>query len=318
MKPFVVVADGMDEQQFAQLQGDELFEAHPKSKVSAQELRPLLEKLQALVIRSATQVNRELIESAPLLRYVLRAGEGTDNIDKVLCKERGIAVSNTPGANNNSAAEHAVALMMSTLRHIPAADHSMKSGKWEKSRLTGLELWKKRVGIVGLGRVGQIVAKRLQGFEVEVLFFDPFLSKAPQGLEYCRKATSLEEIFSSCAIVTIHIPLMEQTQNLITCKLLNLMGGDSVLVNAARGKIVDEGDLHTCLAERKIRAAAFDVFANEPLPEDSPLRSLDNFIMTPHLGASTAEAQSRVGQMVVGQLREFFARGTVLNQVAAP
>ena len=313
MGPFIVVTDGMDQEHFKVLQQDPSFQVHPQRQVRPAQLKELLPRTQALVVRSATSPDRELIDLAPQLQYIIRAGEGTDHIDKAYCQEKRIKVSNTPGANNNSAAEHAVALMMSTLRHIPSADQSMKSGKWEKSHFVGLELWQKRVGIVGLGRIGQIVAKRLQGFEVEVLYFDPVMARSP--LDFCHQAENLKDIFSQCDIITLHTPLTKTTQNLITKDLLKLMGPQSILINASRGKIVNEDDLYTALKAKKIRGAAFDVFATEPLPKNSPLRTLDNFVMTPHLGASTDEAQKRVGEMVVKQLREFFHHNIVLNQV---
>ncbi|MCY4644366.1 MAG: hydroxyacid dehydrogenase [Bacteriovoracales bacterium] len=313
MKPFVVITDGMDARAFSGIKEDSLFEVHPKSPLTPKELKELLPRANALVIRSATKIDRELIDSAPRLKYIIRAGEGTDHIDKLYCKEKGIAVSNTPGANNNSAAEHALALMMSALRSIPQAHGSMKAYKWEKSRFTGLELWKKRVGIVGFGRIGQIVAKRLRGFETDTLFYDPFVTESP--LDFCQKAKTLEEIFSTCDVVTLHTPLMEKTKNMVTASLLGLMGRNAILVNASRGKIVNEDDLYACLKEGRLRAAAFDVFAVEPLPKDSKLMGLDNFIMTPHLGAGTEEAQRRVGQMSVMQLREFFQNDKLLNEV---
>ena len=313
MGPFIVVADGMDQELFKILQKDPSFQVHPQSQVGPAQLKELLPKTKALVVRSATCPNREFIDLAPQLQYIIRAGEGTDNIDRPYCQKKGIKVSNTPGANNNSAAEHAVALIMSTLRHIPSADQSMKSGKWEKSRFVGLELSQKRVGIVGFGRIGQIVAKRLQGFEVEVLFFDPVVIRPP--LDFCHQVEGLKDIFSQCDIITLHTPLIQATQNLITKDLLKLMAPQSILINASRGKIVNEDDLYTTLKNKKIRGAAFDVFATEPLPATSPLRALDNFIMTPHIGASTSEAQKRVGEMVVRQLREFFHHKIVLNEV---
>ena len=303
----------MDSGSFSVLQKDCGLTVHPKNKLSQEELLPLLPDIEGLVVRSATKVDGQLINSAPSLRYVIRGGEGTDNIDKVFCREKQIKVSNTPGGNNNSAAEHAVALLLSSLRHIPLADRSMKSKRWEKSQFLGRELWKKRVGIVGFGRVGQLVAQRLRGFEIDILFYDSSLVHAP--FDFCRGVESLEQIFRECDIVTLHLPLSEQTKNLITGELLSSMKKDAILINTSRGKIVNEDDLYECLKSGTIGGAAFDVFAQEPLPEDSKLRSLDNFIMTPHLGASTREAQVRVGQMVVHQLQEFFHRGVVLNEV---
>lgn len=267
----------------------------------------------AAVIRSATTVDTNFLEQAPNLKYVIRAGEGTDNIDKASCQQKGVKVSNTPGANNNSAAEHAIALMFTVLRKTAYAHQSMMASRWEKSKFTGVELSNKKIGVVGFGRIGNIVAKRLAGFEPEVLFFDPFINES--DIPYAKKAETLEEIFSSCDIVTIHVPLVEQTRNLITKDLLEKMPAHAILVNASRGGILNEQDLYDTLKEKKIRGAALDVFANEPLEENSPLRELDNLVLTPHLGASTEEAQVRVGEMVIHQLKEFFINNNLLNEV---
>lgn len=315
MKPFIVVPDGFDKTLFLQLKKSTELEVHPTSKVSQDELKALLPKIDGLIIRSATTVNAELLELATKLKIVIRAGEGTDNIDKTLCAARGVKVANTPGANNNSAAEQAVALMMSCLRNTPFADKSMHEGKWEKNALTGLELWKKKVGVVGFGRIGQIVTKRISGFEPEVLFFDPIVEKSE--FSFARKAKDLAEIFSTCDIITIHTPLMPATKGMITRELMSMMKSDATLINCARGGIVDEDALYDILKEKKIRCAGFDVFATEPLPADSKLKELSNLIMSPHVGASTEEAQFRVGEMAVHQIKEFFVNNNLLNEVKA-
>ncbi len=312
MKPFIVVPDGFDKTLFDEFKKSSELEVHPSSKVPQDELKTMLGKINGLIIRSTTTVNKELLDLAPNLKIVIRAGEGTDNIDKVLCAERGVQVANTPGANNNSAAEQAIALMMSCLRNIPFADKSMHEGKWEKNALTGQELWKKKVGIVGFGRIGQIVAKRISGFEPEIFYFDPFaLSEVPGALA----VTDLKEIFRTCDIITIHTPLLPQTKGMINADYLGLMKKNAILINAARGGIVDEDALYELLKEKKIRAAGFDVFAVEPLPPHSKLIELTNLIMSPHIGASTEEAQYRVGEMAVFQIKEFFINNILLNQV---
>jgi D-3-phosphoglycerate dehydrogenase len=313
MKPFVIVPDGFDKSLFEELKKSQELDVHPSSKVSQEELKALLPKVNGLIIRSATTVNAELLALAPNLKIVIRAGEGTDNIDKTLCAEKGVKVANTPGANNNSAAEQAIALMMSCLRNTPFANKTMHEGKWEKNALTGLELWKKKVGVVGFGRIGQIVTKRISGFEPEVLFFDPMIEKSE--FSFARKAKDLAEIFSTCDIITIHTPLMPATKGMITRELLSMMKKDAILVNAARGGIVDEEALYDILKEKKIRCAGFDVFATEPLPAGSKLLELENLIMSPHVGASTEEAQFRVGEMAVHQIKEFFVNNNLLNEV---
>ena len=316
MKHFIVVSDGFDKKLFNQLLEIEDFEVHPKSKITQEELQKLLPKINGLVIRSATKVTPELLKQAPNLKYVIRAGAGTDNIDKKACAEYGVKVSNTPGANSNSAAEHAVALMMTVLRNTAYAHSSMKNGKWEKAKFTGNELWKKTVGFVGFGRIAEIAAKRIAGFEPKVLFFDPFVEKSE--LAYASKVESIDDIFKKSDIVTLHLPLMDATKNLITTELLNMMKHDAIFINCARGGIVNEDDLYVHLSEEKIRGAGFDVFAEEPLKENSKLLALDNIVLTPHLGASTEEAQVRVGEMAVVQLKEYFCNdGNLLNEVTA-
>ncbi len=315
MKPFIVICDGMDKAAFAHLCSLDQFEVAQKAKHTAEEIEALLPRANALVIRSATKVTADTLEKAPHLKYVIRAGEGTDNIDKVACEQKGVKVSNTPGANNNSAAEHAIALMMTVLRKTAWAHQSMAEGRWDKSLYTGNELLGKEVGIVGFGRIGQILAKRISGFEPKVHFYDPFVAQETFP-DYC-KCETLEEIFSTSDILTVHTPLNDHTKGLINSELLSKMKPGAVLINAARGKIVDEDALLKVLSEGKIRGAGFDVFANEPLDENSPLRKCENLVLTPHLGASTEEAQVRVAEMAINQLNEFFHNNNLLNEVKA-
>lgn len=309
----IIVTDGFDAQLFSELKSIPEFDVAPKSKYSLSELQEFFPTVESFIIRSNTTVNKELIDQCPNLKYVIRAGEGTDNIDKSYCQAKGIKVSNTPGANNNSAAEHAIALMLTTLRKTAWAHNSMANGEWEKSKFTGFELTNKKIGIIGFGRIGQLVAKRLQGFEPSILFYDPFITESP--ISYATKCDDLATIFKTCDIITIHLPLTDKTKNLITKDLLDLMPQTSILINAARGKIVNEQDLYATLKEGKILGAGFDVFEEEPLSTTSPLRTLPNIVLTPHLGGSTEEAQFRVGEMAVHQLKEFFIHNNLLNEV---
>ncbi len=313
MKPFILVADGFDKKLFKDLCNVPGLEVHPESKVDKDGLEKLLPKINGIVIRSATTITPELLSKAPNLKYVIRAGEGTDNIDKVACRAKGVKVSNTPGANNNSAAEHAIALMMTVLRQTAQATQSMNQGKWDKNSFMGIELWKKKIGIVGMGRIGQILAKRLSGFEVSVTYFDPVTESV--DIPYAKKVNDIEELFKTCDIITLHVPLIPATKNLVGKKLLDLMKPNAILINAARGGIVNEEDLVETLKAGKIRGAGLDVFSQEPLAEDSPLRKLPNLVLTPHLGATTLEAQERVGEMAVDQLKDFFLNNNLLNEV---
>ncbi|HXH75858.1 MAG TPA: hydroxyacid dehydrogenase [Bacteriovoracaceae bacterium] len=314
-KPFIVFSDGSDKEIFDSISKNTALEVYPKPKLTQDELKTLLPKITGLVIRSATKVNKELIDAAPNLKYVVRAGEGTDNIDKAYCAEKGIKVSNTPGANNNSAAEHAVALMLTVLRKTAQADASMRQGKWDKDAFTGNELSNKTVGIMGFGRIGQIVAKRISGFEPKILFFDPLVHESQ--VKYATKVNTLDELFSKSDIVTVHTPLIDATKGVVNHALLSKMKPTAILVNAARGKIVNENDLYEILKAKKIKGAGLDVFANEPLEEGSKLKELDNIVLTPHLGGSTEEAQFRVGEMAAHQIVEFFTNKNLLNEVKA-
>ncbi len=314
-KPLILVCDGMDKIIFDELKAASELNVYEKAKCTKEEIEKLLPEVEGLIIRSATCPDQAFLNKATKLKYIIRAGEGVDNIDLHCCLEKGIKVSNTPGANNNSAAEHALALMMTVMRKTAWANAKMQKGIWDKNSFTGNELWKKTIGIMGFGRIGQLLCKRLQGFEPNVLFFDP--SSKNSAFDYAKKVDSLEELFSKSEIISIHTPLMEQTQGIVNFDLLSKMRSDAVLINCARGKIVDENALAEVLKNKKIKGAGFDVFATEPLTSDSPLLGLDNLILTPHLGGSTEEAQFRVGEMAAHQMKEFFINNNLLNEVKA-
>ena len=314
MKPLIVVPDGFDKELFSILQKETRLDIFPKSKLSQEELKNILPKTHGLIIRSATTINAELLEIAKELKLVIRAGEGTDNIDKKLCTQKNVKVANTPGANGNSAAEHAIALMFAVLRKTSEAHASIKRGEWEKSKFQGNEITGKTIGLVGFGRIGQTVAKRLMGFEPKVLFSDPFVQNC--DMPYAKK-TTVEEIFKNADIISLHTPLMPETRAMINKSFLNLMKPTAILINASRGEVVHQNDLITHLQEKKIRGAGLDVFEKEPLDKNSAFLTLDNVVLTPHLGASTDEAQVRVGEMCVHQVKEFFLNHKLLNEVKA-
>ena len=313
MKPLIIVCDGMSQGIFHSLQSIPEFEVFPEPLLTQNQLKELLPKASALVIRSSTQVDTNYLDMAPALKYIIRAGAGTDNINKKACQQKNIKVSNTPGANNNSAAEHAIALMLTVLRKTAFADYTMKNSGWDKSKFIGNELSNKKIGIIGLGQIGKIVAKRLQGFEPDIQYYDPFCTSI--NLPKCTKVENLEEIFETCDIITIHTPLLNETKGLVSEQLLNKMQPHAILINASRGGIVDEEALYDLLRNNQIRGAGVDVFSSEPLPSDNKLRELKNIVLTPHIGASTEEAQLRVGEMAVHQLKEFFLQDNLLNEV---
>ncbi len=315
-KPYILVCDGMDKNVFADLKNDSNFEVFPEPKNSQEVIAEEKKKASALIIRSATKTTKEFLADCPNVKYIIRAGEGTDNIDKAYCEEVGIKVSNTPGANNNSAAEHAVALAMTLLRKTAWANESMQTGTWDKASFTGNELWNKKIGVVGFGRIGQLFARRISGFEPEITYFDPFIAEHNIPYDNIKRTENLEELFKNSDVISVHVPLNDHTRNLVNATLLSKMKKGAVLINAARGGIVNEVDLVTTLKEGNI-SAALDVFSTEPLKEKTELHGLSNLILTPHLGGSTEEAQVRVGEMAVNQIREFFNNNTLLNEVKA-
>ncbi|MFK7743040.1 MAG: phosphoglycerate dehydrogenase [Planctomycetota bacterium] len=276
-------------------------------------LREALPGYEILVVRSATTVTKKSLELADSLALVGRAGIGIDNIDVAACTDKGIAVMNTPEANCVTTGEHALALMMSLARKIPAADASVRAGKWDKSKFTGVELQDKQLGVVGLGRIGRIVADKARGLGMTIAAYDPFVvqANAPEGV----RMLDLDELLQTSDFVTVHVPLMDETRHLLNRERLLSMKPGSRLVHAARGGIVCEQGLIEALQNGTLAGAALDVFESEPLPDDSPLRSLDNVVLTPHLGASTVEAKRNVSRDMARQIELAVKKGVVLNGV---
>jgi D-3-phosphoglycerate dehydrogenase / 2-oxoglutarate reductase len=270
----------------------------------------------ALVVRSAVQVDDALMAAAPKLRVIGRAGVGVDNIDADAATRRGIVVMNTPGANAIAVAELAIGLMISLARQIPKADATMHAGKWEKKSLQGVELRGKKLGILGLGRIGIEVARRARSFGMELLGHDPFVS-ASIARENGIRLISAEELFSLADYLTLHVGLTPQTTGIINSDTLATMKKGVRIVNCARGELVVEKDLAEALASGHVAGAALDVFHEEPL-KNSPFTAMDNALLTPHIAGSTAEAQEAVGVQIALQVREYLKLGVVQNAVNLP
>ena len=270
----------------------------------------------ALVVRSAVQVDDRLMEQAPKLRVIGRAGVGVDNIDAEAATRRGIVVMNTPGANAVAVAELTIALMLALARKLPAANATMHAGKWEKKSLQGAELRGKTLGILGLGRIGLEVAKRARGFGIEIVGSDPFVSAAV-ARENGIALLTLDDLFAKADYLTLHVGLTPQTQGVINAKTLAAMKKGVRIINCARGELVDDAALVTALRSGQVAGAALDVFVQEPL-KDSPYFELDNVILTPHIAGSTAEAQEAVGIQIAMQVREYLKLGVVQNAVNLP
>jgi D-3-phosphoglycerate dehydrogenase len=288
----VLIADRLDPAAAARLReaGHEVVE---RSGLDESQLIEALRGCTALLVRSATRVTARVLAEAQDLAVVARAGTGLDNIDVKAARARGVTVLNTPAANAVAVAELVFGLVLALERHLAEASADLRAGRWEKTRYMGRELWGQRLGLVGFGRIGREVATRARAFGMEVRAFDPLLLAWPAGFEWVRRAT-LDELLPEVDYLSLHLPLAEGTRGMIGARELALMRTEAVLVNCARGGIVDEEALLAALQGGTLRAACLDVFATEP-PGSHPLLSLPNVIATPHLGASTGGAQARAG-----------------------
>lgn len=277
-------------------------------------LKTALATAAALVVRSETKVTSQLLEGAPNLRVIARAGVGTDNIDLEDATRRGIPVLTAPGGNSTSAAEHTFALLLSLLRRIPWAARSLEEGKWDRKPFEGTELRGKTLGVLGLGRIGTQVARIGQGFGMTVIGFDAYVHAAhaqAMGVELL----SLKEVLHRADVVTLHLTLTDETRGLLNEQRLAQCKRGAVLVNTARGALVDERALVAALVSGHLGGAALDVFDPEPLPMDSPLRRAPNCLLTPHLGASTREAQQRVAVEIAEAVRDALVKGDIRTAV---
>ncbi len=293
------------------------LEVEEKLGLSPDELKEAIKGVDALVIRSSTKVTADLLEHADRLKVVGRAGTGLDNVDIPACNKKGVVVMNTPGGNTNSAAEHTIAMMMALSRHIPQATASMKAGKWEKKKFMGQEVAGKTLGIIGSGRIGGIVAKLAKGLKMKVVAYDPYMN--PEMAEKLGiELVELDELLSRADYVSVHTPLTDETRGMLNKELFDKMKDGAMVLNCARGGIVNEKDLYDALTSGKLKGAALDVFEVEPTTLENPLLSLDNFICTPHLGASTKEAQENVAVAVARQIADFLIKGEVRNAVNVP
>jgi D-3-phosphoglycerate dehydrogenase len=284
-------------------------------------LLPALKDADAVLIRSATRIDAEALASAPQLKVVARAGIGLDNVDVPAATAKGVLVVNAPQSNIITAAEHAIALLLSVARKVPAADASLRSGQWKRSAFTGVEIADKTVGVIGLGRIGQLFAARIAAFGTTVIAYDPYLQPARAAALGVR-LVDLPTLLSTADIISIHLPRTPETLGLIGAAELATVKPGVIVVNAARGGLIDEQALADALADGRVAGAGIDVYVNEPLGADSPLRTAPNTVLTPHLGASTNEAQDKAGTAVARSvklaLRGDFVPDAVNVQAAGP
>mgnify|MGYP001812560385 FL=1 len=313
----VLVSDKLSEAGLTVLREASDVELEYKPGMSEDELCSVIGEFDGLIIRSGTQVTARVVDAAEKLRVVGRAGIGVDNVDIPAASRRGIVVMNTPTGNSVTTAEHALALLASLARKIPQAVASMRSGKWQKSKFQGREIAFKTLGIIGLGNIGRIVADRAQGLKMKVIGVDPVMSSdraAQLGIELVE----LDELLRRSDFLTIHAPLTPETKGMINDAAFEKMKDDALLVNAARGGIVDEEALARAIEGGKIAGAALDVFGTEPIDPEHPLLALDAVLCTPHLGASTSEAQDRVAVEIAEQAVAYLQLGVVKNAVNVP
>jgi len=287
----IIIADNMEKEVVAEIGKLGRTEFMPK------DLNAALSDADVLIVRSATKVAEELLARAPKLKIVARAGVGTDNIDKSACEKRKIKVVNTPGASSNAVAELAMGMMFAISRRLTKADSGMKAGKWLKKELTGTEIDGKTLGIVGLGRIGTMLAMKARGLGMNVIYYD--IGANSTAME---RKVNLEELMSSADFISLHVPLLPTTARMINAEAIGRMKKNAVIVNTARGGLIDEDALYSALKEGRIAGACLDVYPAEPY--SGKLCELDNVVLTPHIAGSTAESQMRIGLELVEKLRE--------------
>ncbi|GMW00133.1 MAG: D-3-phosphoglycerate dehydrogenase [Candidatus Hydrogenedentota bacterium] len=312
----ILALDNLSEEGLNIFREAEGFQVDVKPPQKPEELAAILGDYDGLVVRSATKVTAAAIEKAGRLRVIGRAGAGTDNVDKDAATKRGIVVMNVPGGNTISTCEHTFALMLSLCRNIPQAHASMMEGRWDRKNFNGAEVRGKTLGVLGCGRIGGAVAKRALAFEMKVLVFDPLLSKLKAEALGVELAT-LDEIIERSDFITIHAPKTEKTMNMIRMEQLKRMKPNCRIVNCARGGLVNEQDLAQALREGVIAGAALDVYTSEPI-ENNPFLGLTNVVTTPHLAASTEEAQLTVAIEVAQQMVDYLKTGAIVNAVNVP
>lgn len=310
----VLVADKINEKGIEELNG--VAEVVNNPEITPEELLETIDQYTAIIVRSRTKVTKDVIDRAKNLKIIARAGVGVDNIDVQAATDNGIMVVNAPQSTSITVAEHAMGLILSLSRKISIADASVKDGKWEKSRFMGMELRNKTLGVIGMGRIGSQVVKRAKAFEMDVIVYDPYITEET-AKELGVRITTLDDLIENADVMTIHVPLTPETKGLIAYDELKKMKDHAIVINCARGGIINENDLYEVLKERPELKAGLDVYENEPL-ENSKLVELDNVVLTPHIAASTKEAQRDAAIIVAREVKEVLEGKNPSNVLNVP
>lgn len=312
--PRVLIADKL-ESAGVELLRDAGIEVETRLGLKGDELAAVLREFDACIVRSQPKITAECLENPGRLRAIARAGVGVDNIDVPAATRRGVVVMNTPGGNSVSAAEHTIALLLALARRVPVADATIKAGGWDRNKFVGTQAAGKTLGVIGLGRIGREVARRAKGLDMDVIALDPFVTAAKAVELGYEVAGSLDELLPKVDFLTIHVPLSDETKSLIGARELGLMKKSARVLNVARGGIVDERALADALVAGTIAGAGVDVFSAEPITPDNPLLKAPNVVLTPHLGASTVEAQENVAVEAAQLIADFLLKGQIANAV---
>src|SRR5256886_6613503 len=314
----VFIADSISQRGIDELTRDGALEANVQTGLSETQLAEAIPDFAGLIIRSQTKVTAKILNAAKKLRVVGRAGVGVDNVDVETATRRGVVVLNAPGANTISTAEHAFSLLLSLARNIARADATLKGGTWDRKNLEGVELCNKTLGVIGMGRIGSELSRRAIAFGMRVIAYDPYLSATRARSLQVELVDELDDLLTNADFISLHTPLTAETRHILDATRLQKTRRGVRIINCARGGLIDETALVKALQDGHVAAAALDVFEVEPLPTDSPLRGAPNLVLTPHLGASTAEAQESVGIEIAHSIRAALLEGTIRNAVNMP
>jgi D-3-phosphoglycerate dehydrogenase len=316
--PKVLIADSISKRGIDELSRDDSLEVSVQTNLSAPQLLEIIPAFSALVVRSQTKVTADVLKAGASLRVVGRAGVGVDNVDVEAATRRGVVVLNAPGGNTVSTAEHAFSLLLCVARKIPQADASVRGKNWDRKNFEGVELYDKTLGVIGMGRIGSELARRAIAFGMRVIAYDPYLSATRARALQIELVDELDDLLAEADFISLHTPLTPETRHLLDAARLQKTKRGVRIINCARGGLIGETALANALQDRHVAAAALDVFETEPLPNDSALRSAPNLTLTPHLGASTAEAQESVGIEIAQSIRAALLEGTIRNAVNMP